>query len=38
MYFGKIDHVYVYSAVGFSFVMETTERYFGIKSIWIFHI
>ena len=35
MYFGKINHIHVCSAVGFSVVMATTFKYFGIKSILI---
>ena len=35
MYFGKINHIYVCSAVDFSVVMATAFKYFGIKSILI---
>ena len=35
MYFGKINHIHVCSAVGFSVVMATAFKYFGIKSILI---
>ena len=33
MYFGKINHIHVCSAVGFSVIMATAFKYFGIKSI-----
>ena len=35
IYFGKINHIHVCSAVGFSVVMATAFKYFGIKSIQI---
>ena len=35
MYFGKINHIHVCSAVGFSVVMATAFKYFDIKSILI---
>ena len=33
MYFSKIKHIHVCSAVGFLVVMATAFKYFGIKSI-----
>ena len=33
MYFSKINHIHVCSAVGFSVVIATAFKYFGIKSI-----
>ena len=33
MYFSKIKHIHVCSAVGFLVVMATALKYFGIKSI-----
>ena len=33
MYFGKINHIYVCSAVDFWVVMATAFKYFGLKSI-----
>ena len=33
MYFSKINYIHVCSAVGFSVVMATAFKYFGIKSI-----
>ena len=33
MFFSKINHIHVCSAVGFSVVMATAFKYFGIKSI-----